>query len=279
MREIERLKEEILKDYPRMSKDDTFKFACHPGVSCFNDCCRDVNIFLTPYDVIRLKNRLGISSQEFLDEHTLLPFDKGLNYPVVLLQMNEEDQKRCPFVAEEGCTVYEDRPWACRMYPLGLASPKEGNEDVPDEFHFLLKESVCKGFNEDKTQTVIEWQDKQGINDYNAMGEDFKDVTLHRFFGNPDNLTPPKIEMFFLVCYNIDKFRAFVFDTTFLDKFEVDDDLQKTMKTDDLALLRFGYDWLRFSLFGEKTVTVKSPVLADKEKELKMKQKLPKSSA
>jgi len=279
MREIERLKEEILKDYPRMSKDDTFKFNCHPGVSCFNNCCADVNIFLTPYDVIRLKNRLGISSQEFLDRHTLMPFDKGLTYPVILLQMTEDEAKRCPFVADKGCTVYEDRPWACRMYPLGMASPKDGNEDVPEEFHFLLKEAVCQGYQEDKTQTVIEWQDQQGINDYNAMGDEFKEITLHKFFESPENLTPQKVEMFFMVCYNIDKFRSFIFDSSFFDKFEVSDDQQKEMKTDDIALLRFGYQWLRFALFGEKTMTVKSDVWTDKEQELKMKQKLPKQSS
>jgi len=53
MDSIQNLKEEIMKEYPRLTRDDTFTFACHPGVSCFNQCCRDVNIFLTPYDIIR----------------------------------------------------------------------------------------------------------------------------------------------------------------------------------------------------------------------------------
>ena len=38
------LVEKILKDYPRLGPDDRFKFACHPGVSCFNRCCGDVNL-------------------------------------------------------------------------------------------------------------------------------------------------------------------------------------------------------------------------------------------
>ena len=37
-----------------------FRFACHPGVVCFTECCRDLKLLLTPYDVIRLKNRLGL---------------------------------------------------------------------------------------------------------------------------------------------------------------------------------------------------------------------------
>ena len=60
MRDIEKFKEEILKEYPRLSEDSSFTFACHPGVPCFNDCCGDVNIFLTPYDILRLKQALNM---------------------------------------------------------------------------------------------------------------------------------------------------------------------------------------------------------------------------
>jgi len=274
MKEIERLKEEILKDYPRLDLDSEFTFACHSGVPCFNACCADVNIFLTPYDIIRLKNRLGITSQEFLDQYTILPMDKNLNYPVVLFRLNDDEKKTCQLVSPEGCTVYEDRPWACRMYPLGLASPKEGNAEVKDDFYFLLKEGVCKGFNEDRKLTVKGWIEDQGIEEYNEMGEDFKNLTLHSFFQESKNLTPDKVEMFFMVCYNIDKFRDFLFGSSFFDKFQVEDDLKAKMKEDDVELLRFGYQWLRFSLFGEKTMTIKTEVVDDKTRELKMKGKL-----
>ena len=43
-----RLQEKIIEEYPRLGPDDKFEFACHPGVSCFNKCCGDVNIFLSP---------------------------------------------------------------------------------------------------------------------------------------------------------------------------------------------------------------------------------------
>ncbi|HKJ01944.1 MAG TPA: hypothetical protein VJ997_05800, partial [Longimicrobiales bacterium] len=70
------LRDRILAEHPRLGPDDPFNFACHPGVSCFNCCCHDVNVFLTPYDVMRLKNRLGIKSGEFLDRYTLAPVQK-----------------------------------------------------------------------------------------------------------------------------------------------------------------------------------------------------------
>ena len=69
--EIQKFKEDILKNQKRLKPDSRFKFSCQPGVTCFNQCCRDVNILLTPYDVLRLKNRLGISSGEFLKKYTI----------------------------------------------------------------------------------------------------------------------------------------------------------------------------------------------------------------
>jgi len=271
MREIERLKEEILKDYPKMTKDSPFSFACHPGVPCFNACCADVNIFLTPYDILRLKKNLGMTSEEFLSKHTVSPFDKNSRYPVILLAMNEDEKKSCPFVDESGCTVYEDRPWACRMYPLGMGSQKDAGDGTESDFYFLLKEDVCKGHNEKNQQTVAEWLENQGITEYDKMGYYFKELTLHEFFSKPENLTAKKIEMFFTACYNLDKFRKFVFESTFFDKFEVDDGTKERIKNDDGELLKFSYFWLRFALFGEKTIKVKEEVLEAKQKELDKK--------
>lgn len=277
MRDIEKFKEEILKEYPRLSKDSKFTFACHPGVPCFNDCCGDVNIFLTPYDILRLKKALNVSSEKFLADHTIIPFDKELKYPIVLLQMNDDEKKSCPFVGENGCTVYENRPWACRMYPLGMASPKEsGGEVLDEEFYFLLQESFCKGFNEENEFTVAEWLDNQGINEYNKMGYYFKELTLHDFFQDGSDVTPEKIEMFFLACYNLDAFRDFLFSSTFFQKFDVDDQTRDEIKKDDVALLKFGYTWLRFALFGEKTLKVREDVLKEKKKAIKDKNPPPK---
>ena len=122
-----RLQQHILEQSPRLGPDDTFCFDCHPGISCFNHCCADVNIFLSPYDVLRMKRRLGMTSSQFLDTYTILPVHKDMKTPAVVLKM-DAGTKRCPFLTDEGCGIYSDRPWPCRMYPLGLASQK----DTPD---------------------------------------------------------------------------------------------------------------------------------------------------
>ena len=278
MNEIERFKEEVLKNYPRLTKEDKFTFACHPGVPCFNDCCADVNIFLTPYDIIRLKNHLKMDSQEFLAEHTIAPFDKNSKYPAILLKMREDEKKTCPFVTEKGCSVYEDRPWACRMFPLGLASPGDDGVHKDEPFYFLLQEKMCKGHNESQQWTIGQWLTNQGIDEYDKMGEKYKEITLHKFFQDGGKLPPDKMDMFHMVCNNVDKFRRFLFGTSFFEKFEVDEDLKKKMETDDLALLDFGYQWIRFAIFGEPTMKIREDAAEAAKKKMEEKNKALKKS-
>ncbi|TKJ40781.1 zinc/iron-chelating domain-containing protein [candidate division LCP-89 bacterium B3_LCP] len=263
MREIENLKRAILEEYPRLTADDTFKFNCRPGVSCFNECCGDVNIFLTPYDILRMKNRLGISSEEFLDNYTITPIDKNQNYPVILLKMQDNEGKTCHFVGSEGCTIYEDRPWACRYYPVGLASPKEGENDSDEDFYFILKEDVCKGFAEGDTEwTIGQWRTDQGLEAFDEFGKLYKEITLHDYFTQGKQLDVPRMELFHMACYNLDKFRYFIKESTFLQRFDLEEGLIDKIMVDDEELLRFGFRWLKFALFAEKTIDIKPSALS-----------------
>lgn len=268
MKEINDFKKKVLKEYPRLKADSTFRFNCHPGVSCFNRCCGDVNIFLTPYDIIRLKNNLGLTSDEFLDRYAITPFSKESKFPVVLLKMDDNDRKSCPFNRTEGCSVYGDRPWACRMYPLGVAQPGEAADELEEEFYFLLQESVCQGFNENKEWSIDEYKKSQGVEEYDRYGELFKNLTTHRYFGEGKPLSPEKMDMFYTVCYDIDNFRRFLFGSSFFQKFDISDEVQERIKNDDIELLKFGYQWLRFSLFGEKTMTVRPDILAARQSQI-----------
>jgi hypothetical protein len=157
------------------------------------------------------------------------------------------------------------------MYPLGQASPKDGSDALDSEFYFLLKESVCKGFDEDKEWTVAGWIKDQGIDDYQELGELFKEVALHESLREGKGMSPEKIEMFFTVAYNIDKFREFIFRSSFFDRFEIDPDTKDKIENDDVELLKFGFKWLRFSLFGEATMKIKQDIYEAKKKELEEK--------
>ena len=277
------LEEEILEDQPRLGPDDTFKFRCHPGVTCFNTCCADVNIFLSPYDVLRLTERLGITSTEFLEKYTLLPVQKDMNTPVVLLKMNEDEEKTCQFLTEEGCGVYTDRPWPCRMYPVGLATSRDTEDGWRGErFYFLLKEESCQGHEDARELTIQEWMDEQGVDAYDEWGEAFKELSLHKFFDDYGPLPPDKMEMFFNATYDLQKFREFVFGSTLLDRFDVDEDFIEQMKTNQEALLRFGFLFIRFAVFGEPTMKIRPEAAQAAQEQLEkaksQKQETPESS-
>ncbi len=270
----EALEEKILADHARMGPDDTFKFGCHPGISCFNTCCADVNIFLSPYDVLRLTERLGITSTEFLQKYTLLPVQKDMNTPVVLLKMNEDEGKQCQFLTEGGCGVYTDRPWPCRMYPVGLATSRDTEDGWRgDRFYFLLEEASCLGHQEGKEWTIQEWMDNQEVDAYDEWGEAYKELSLHKFFEDFGPLQPSKMEMFFNATYDLQKFREFVFGSTLLERFDVDEDFIHQMQTSNEALLRFGFLWIRFAVFGEPTMKVRAE--AEQEVQEKLEKKKP----
>jgi Fe-S-cluster containining protein len=256
------LQERIIEEHPRLGPDDTFRFGCHPGVSCFNHCCSDVNIFLSPYDVLRMRRRLGMGSTEFLEKYALLPVHKDMQTPVVLLRMNDDEEKNCPFVEAGGCSIYEDRPWPCRMYPVGLAASRDTEDGWRGErFYYLLQEEGCRGFEESESWTIREWMDNQGVDEFDRWGEAYKELTLHEFFENGGQLSPERQQMFYTAMYDLDKFRTFVFESSLLDKFYVDEDQIEEMRYSDEALLRFGHHWLRFALFREATMQMREEAM------------------
>ena len=232
----------------RMDPEHSFEFNCFPGVSCFTLCCQDVNIVLTPYDVLRLKRALAISAEDFLDKYTIiLPQQKKL-LPLVILKMNERD-KKCPFVSDAGCAIYHDRPWPCRMYPLDM------NED--GTFSLIENASLCKGLDEKNGWRIGEWLVAQGIVPYDEMNTLFSTITSPLQAGELDIDNPHIAKMVFMALYNLDRFRDFVFQSTFLQKFDVDSATIEKIKRDDTELYKFGINWIKFGLFGQKLFQVK----------------------
>jgi len=256
--------EAILRDYPRLSLDDTLEFHCGKGVDCFTHCCRDVSIVLTPYDVLRMKKALHLDSTEFLEKYTILGCTKDQKLPVVLLKMNAED-KRCPLVTDEGCSIYVHRPWACRMYPLGLAEPKRPH---PTEhgFYFVIHEELCHGHGKGSQCSIRDWISNQSIDTFEMMGEPFKNLMLNEFWEKGEPLQPAKLEMYLMACYDLDRFRRFVFETRFTSIFDVDEARLEAIRTDDEELLVFAMEWLRFSLFNEKTMKLRASVIDSMER-------------
>ncbi len=236
---------------------NTFSFACHPGVSCFTECCRDLRLALTPYDILRLKNRLGLSSNDLLDQYAVIKPGEHNGFPAVFLKMQEDDRRTCPFVTPSGCSIYEDRPGACRIYPIGRASSRTQGQDKTREFHFVVKEAHCLGFNEAKQWTVEQWALDQGLQSYSLLNDEWTAIITHKGSMGPEDMISKKMQMFFMACYNLDQFRQFVFKSTFFRRFDIPEESIHRMKTDDEELLKLALQWLKFSLFGEQAIPLR----------------------
>jgi uncharacterized protein len=139
-------------DIKPIASHDTFRFACSHRVACFNECCRDLNQFLTPYDILRLKKRLMLRSSRFLERYTTQHTGPETGFPVVALEPADNLERKCPFVTASGCSVYEDRPSSCRIYPLARAISRSRETEEIIEHFALLKESHCLGHNQKKTR-------------------------------------------------------------------------------------------------------------------------------
>ena len=236
----------------------TFKFRCHRAIECFTSCCARLNLVLTPYDILRIKHRLGISSGEFLEQYTETKMEDHTRFPKVFLKMNPGDEGRCPFVTLDGCSIYEDRPGACRIYPMGRAALKVAKDKETREKFFLVHETHCLGFEEERRWTIEEWLANEGLDPYNAMNDRWLEImTCQKGLGSGKDVTR-KIQMFSMASYNIDKFRSFIFESRFFDLFEVASEVKSQCASDDVALLEFAIEWLKFSLFQERTLKVKT---------------------
>lgn len=134
----------------RLEEGDRFNFRCYPGIACFNRCCRNLNLFLYPYDVVRLKKRLQISTDNFIDKYVDIVLRSSSFFPEVLLRMTENKERTCPFLGESGCSVYPDRPDTCRTFPIEQGVFYDANHQKTELIYFFRPPEFCLGQHEKK---------------------------------------------------------------------------------------------------------------------------------
>ena len=231
---------------------DTFWFHCHSGLSCFNRCCRNLNLFLYPYDVIRLKKRLGLSSDQFLDEYVDVVMREGSHFPDVLLRMSDDLEKQCPFLTASGCDVYADRPDACRTFPVEQGLYYDAQKKERRRVSFFKPPDFCLGRYEKKEWTVPSWTKDQEAGVYHRMTVKWSEVK-QLFQKDPWGHEGPqgrKAKMAFMATYNIDRFREFIFNSSFLKRYRVKPVSLKKLKSSDTELLLFGLEWIQWFVWG-----------------------------
>jgi Fe-S-cluster containining protein len=243
-----------------LRRGDSMRFRCHAGLDCFTTCCRDVNIFLSPYDILRMKKRLGISSTEFLQRYTISLIPEVSGFPVILLKMEEETNRACPFITPRGCSIYEDRPWACRMFPLDQV-------DRPGEYRFITDPSFCLGMKEGEEQTVESYLDGQGLAPYNESERLLGRIASDPRFSKAVIRNPKLQEMCRMALYDLDRFRRFVLKSRFLEIFEMDGERRQKIAKDDMELLKLAHQWLEFGLVAGDTLRMREDLLQGAKRE------------
>ncbi|MBK7767266.1 MAG: YkgJ family cysteine cluster protein [Sulfuritalea sp.] len=237
--------------------EHVIQFSCHKGIACWNACCSNIDISLTPYDILRLKQRLGISSTQFLKDYTL-PFEFEKDGIAGVKLRAVEGGSACRFMQPEGCGVYEDRPTACRYYPVALLSMRKQDEYVDRDSYAIVKEDHCKGHQVDRRLTIADYRQEQGLEDYDELARGWRQLVLKKKSSGP-TIGKPSLrsrQLFFMACYDIDRFREFVGAESFARLFDLPLAEKHALLADDVALLQFAYRFLRQVLFGEESIAL-----------------------
>jgi len=241
----------------QFDESHVIRFACHRGVACWNACCSNIDISLTPVDVLRLARRLSLSSSEFLAEYTL-PYEMEKDGIAGVKLKPVEGGTACRFMEPEGCNVYSDRPTACRYYPVALLSLRRQDENVDRQSYALVEEPHCLGHREPRRISIADYRKEQGLPEYDDLARGWRQLILKKKSSGPTIGKPSRrsLELFFMTCYDIDRFRSFVASDSFSTIYDLPpDELRNTLEDDD-ALLQFGFRFLRQVLFGEVTIAM-----------------------
>jgi hypothetical protein len=109
------------------------------------------------------------------------------------------------------------------------------------------------------TGTVQSWKDDQGVSLYDEMNREWKEIQLRR---NPvgKSLDSNKQAQIYTASYDLDRFKRFVFESKFLDVFDIPAEEVEKIKTDDVAVMKLGFKYIKYLLMLEETLKVKPGV-------------------
>jgi hypothetical protein len=114
----------------------------------------------------------------------------------------------------------------------------------------LIKEAHCLGFSESKSWTAKAWEEDQSVQPYNEMSDLLMAIISLMNRSGRKQLTGEEKELFYLACYDIDRFRDFAFEERLWETCDVKELDIGILEQDDEALLRFAMAWIKEQLSG-----------------------------
>lgn len=191
-------------EFQPVAIEDRFRFQCHSGVPCFNHCCRDLNQALTPYDVLMLRQHLGLTWPAFLKDYASVHIGPATGLPVVSLRFEHADNRRCPFVSDQGCRVYVARPSSCRLYPLARALRRSPNSHQMTAHFALVRETHCRGFGSGPRISVTQWIADQQLVPYFSANDTLLELIALKNRWGKGPLPPSQQQWVQMALYDLD---------------------------------------------------------------------------
>lgn len=102
----------FLKGYDTETLDATIhrlytEIASQIDCQACGNCCRIMRPMLKQPDIFRLASHLSISQDEFREQYLFKDEDGDLTFR----------ETPCPYLSDNSCSVYQNRPNDCRSYP------------------------------------------------------------------------------------------------------------------------------------------------------------------
>ncbi len=123
--------------------------------------------------------------------------------------------------------------------------------------------------------SVAEWRADQGVDVRDEMNKKWLRLIMRRkSYGHQATLSEQAKRMFFMTSTDLAHFRRFIFESSFLKTYELAPELVEKIRTDDVALMLFSFDYLANALFGADIpgLRINEAKIREKVEEIKARQ-------
>jgi Fe-S-cluster containining protein len=183
-----------------------------------------------------------MTSREFLQGFTRVEADARGGFPCVFMTMRDDERHSCPMVRDSGCSVYADRPAACRAYPTGRGVGVEEGGLISEQF-VLVREEHCRGFEAGPSWSIEKWLRDQGVDEYLPYIDSYSRLTA-RWSEDGRSLRKEQFALVFLALYRLDEFPRFIEHHGILDGLKLSVARKSSILEDEAERLSFAIRWI-----------------------------------
>lgn len=149
-----------MSELKKIPKDGEVRFRC----TMSGNCCRNMEIFLNPYDVLKLSEVLKKTTGEVIRDELLFLKSKGQLFSRPILKKARSGS--CSFNRDRKCMIHPSRPLSCRLFPLARLN---------QEF-YLQETEYCLGIHQKDRQPLSSYLKQEESEDWLALSEECHQV-------------------------------------------------------------------------------------------------------